>query len=97
VRRGQVRRGVVGEQPPWWKPIPNFASRTIVGSIAFALVALATTYLFVIVRLVERSGVSHFVVGVLTYLEYGLVISDAVFFTGWIVRDIWKVLRGKLE
>lgn len=85
------------KQSPWWKPIPNFASRTIIGPVAFTLVAAPTAYVVVIVRTVDRLGASRFVVYVLTYLEYAFLISDAVFFTFWIVREIWKAIRGKFE
>lgn len=80
---------------PWWSPIVHAFTHALVGTAIFIIIAAAAVLLGVFVKWLELFGVSTYVVGVLTLLEYAIVTIDAAGYLVYLVNtgyQAWKEL-----
>ncbi|MBC2692687.1 MULTISPECIES: hypothetical protein [Pseudomonas] len=78
---------------PWWSPIAHFAAHCFVGSIIFIIIGLPAVGLSFLVHKLEAFGVNSLTIGVLTFLETALTITDAFLFLTFLSLGIYRAMK----
>ncbi|PMV89764.1 MULTISPECIES: hypothetical protein [unclassified Pseudomonas] len=78
---------------PWWSPIAHFAAHCFVGSIIFIIIGLPAVGLSFLVHYLESIGVSSVTIGVLTFLEVALTVTDGLLFLIYLALGIYRALK----
>jgi hypothetical protein len=84
-------------QHPWWFPVKDLTRHVLVYSIALVLFTLAAVLESGLTAAAERLVISKFTFRVLVFLEYAVVIGDAIFVVIFLIRDIWHGLTRALR
>lgn len=74
-----------------WKAVVHLATHAIVGIAIFAIVALPAVLLNLVVRWLEASNYAgEFVIGVLTVMEYVVLVADAALYLYLVCKSLYK-------
>lgn len=84
-------------QHPWWFPVKDLTRHVLVYSIALVLFTLAAVLESGLTAAAERLVISKFTFRLLVFLEYAVVIGDAIFVVIFLIRDIWHGLKRALR
>ena len=84
-------------QRPWWSTAKELASHVLMYSAALTVLVLAAMYGSAIVALASHLIESQLVLHVLMFLEYALLIADAIFILAHVVQHIWESFRRILR
>jgi uncharacterized membrane protein len=74
-------------------PVVRYALHTFDQSMMFIILAIVAFSLAALVKFVERAGAPTFLVYVFTFLEYAIVIVDALVFLFRLAKSAWATLK----
>ena len=77
----------------WWAPLNEFAVHSLVGTLAFVLIAGLAVLLDYGIRQLSQFEVSAFVLYCLKGGEYALLVTDLVLFVIFLVQAGRKLVR----
>ncbi|EMM5100975.1 hypothetical protein ACK249_005158 [Pseudomonas aeruginosa] len=81
------------EHPPWYAPIVHFATHAVVGSIIFIIVGTPSVLLGWLVHKLRDWGVSEVTLTILQFLEYAILIMDAILFLAFLGFTTWSAIK----
>ena len=81
----------------WYEPIVEFAGHLIVGTVIFIMVALVATGLSFFVGWLEKLGAPEGVVTILNWVEYTLLVIDAVLLVAWVASTAYHAFRESFK
>ncbi|WP_165678536.1 hypothetical protein [Metapseudomonas otitidis] len=81
------------EHPPWYAPIVHFATHAVVGSIIFIIVGTPSVLLGWLVHKLRDWDVSEVTLTILQFLEYAILIMDAILFLSFLGFTTWSAIK----
>ena len=81
---------------PWWSPVRDLTRHVLVYSALLAVIFAATLFGSVLHSVAERVVVTKLPLHVLRFLEYAVVICDAIAVFVLMIRDLLRSLRRSL-
>jgi hypothetical protein len=74
-----------------WKAVVHLLTHAFFGMVIFAIVAIPAVLLGLAVKWLERHGYAGgFVVGVLTFMEYAVLVADAALYLFLVGKALYK-------
>jgi hypothetical protein len=81
----------------WLSPVAHFAGHSLVGTLVFIIIALPALGLGFLVSWLRLQGISEYVLGVLTLLEYAIVTLDAAALFLHLVYSAYKAFKEDIK
>lgn len=76
-----------------WRVVGHFLLHALAGLPIFLIIALPAWALNLVVAYLKQQGASAYVVGVLTFVEYGVLTIDAALYLALLCKSAYKAAK----
>jgi len=76
-----------------WKVVGHFFLHAAAGLTIFAIIALPAWALNIAIAYLRTKGASEYVIGVLTFVEYGVLTIDAALYLALLCKSAYKAAK----
>jgi hypothetical protein len=84
-------------QRPWWLPVRDFTRHMLVYSGLLALFFVSTLFGAALSSLAGRVLVSKFSLQIWIFLEYAVVVCDALTILAFMTVDVFRSIRRQMQ
>lgn len=82
---------------PWWAWIAHFLGHTLVGTAVFVIVGTPAIGLSLLMEFLETLHVSTFTIQVLSFLEHGILLVDAMLFLVYLGVTAYQAMQEMIK